>query len=331
MRQLLVECSEPGLVIYLAEEFEHTLRHVDFDRARTLKQQLADLARECGPEFLQAWQGFRLEVPNDGGCPPSFGKRESLGEEMETKELLQGFLAQAEARGLGVFRLRSTMLLPQAGPAPETREQYVRDLADGIRLAEWEELGLFRFPVELPDSMGLHRQRLVEEWGKSVLHARAHHPDVGHRWVEDSLARLRKTLEQINTRSEAVMEYELDRLDPDNLDAVECIRWAAVAARLGHGVEKWFQAAVEPLTYLYQKAALVSLLWTECRGRGRARPFLEERLEAMIEEAGGIYTADGVAALRRLHGDLRRPPWASLLPLTAAEEEVEDEGESLDG
>ena len=73
MPQVLVECSEPGLVIDLAEEFEHTLRHVDFDRARTLQRQLADLARECGPEFQQAWQGFRLEVPNDGGCPPSFG------------------------------------------------------------------------------------------------------------------------------------------------------------------------------------------------------------------------------------------------------------------
>jgi hypothetical protein len=44
MHQLLVECSEPGLVIHLAEEFEHSLRHVDFDRARTLKQQLTELA-----------------------------------------------------------------------------------------------------------------------------------------------------------------------------------------------------------------------------------------------------------------------------------------------
>ena len=277
MQQLVVECSDPGLVIYPAEEFEHALRHVDFYRALTLKQQLSDLALECGPEFQQAWQGFGLEVPNDGGWPPSFGNRETLGEETERGDVLRDLLTRAEARGLGAFKLRMTTLLPQDGPAPETREQYIRDLADGIRSAEWEELGLFRFPVELPASIALHRQRLVEELGGAVLHARAHHPQVGHRWVEDSLARLRKVLEEINTRSEAVMAYELDRLDPADVQAVDRIHWAAVAVRLGHGVEKWFQAAVEPLAYLYQKAALISLLWTECRGFGRARPFLEER------------------------------------------------------
>jgi hypothetical protein len=36
MRQLLVECSDPGLVVSLAEELEHVLRHVDFERARAL-------------------------------------------------------------------------------------------------------------------------------------------------------------------------------------------------------------------------------------------------------------------------------------------------------
>jgi hypothetical protein len=333
MHQLLVECSEPGLVIHLAEEFEHSLRHVDFDRAWTLRQQLTELAQECGPEFYQVWQGFRLEVPNDGGWPPSFGKREMTTEEIGTKEVLQEFLSRAEAHGLGEFRLRSTMLLPQDGPAPETREQYVRDLADGIRMAQWEELGLFRFPVDLPVSMIQHRKQLAEEWGGSVLHARAHHPDVGQRWVEESLARLRKALEQINTRSEAVMEYELDRLDPVKLDAVECIRWAAVAVRLGHGIEKWFQAAVEPLAYLYQRAALVSLLWTECRGIGQARPVLEECLEAVVEEAEGTYTADGVAALRRLQGDLRQTRWGSLRALTVDEDKDrdEDEGKSVAG
>lgn len=143
--------------------------------------------------------------------------------------------------------------------------------------------------------------------------------------------RLRKALEQINTRSEAVMAYELDRLDPTELDAVECIRWAAVAVRLGYGVEKWFQAAVEPLTYLYQKAALISLLWAECRGYGRARPLLEGRLEAVIQEAEGVYTADAVAALRQLHGDLRGTLWGGLLPPIVDEQEGEDEGQSVDG
>jgi hypothetical protein len=148
--------------------------------------------------------------------------------------------------------------------------------------------------------------------------------------VEDSLARLKRALEQINTRSEAVMEYELDRLHPVDLDAVECIRWAAVAVRQGHCVEKWFQAAVEPLAYLYQEAALVSLLWTECHGGGPARPVLEEHLEALIAEAEGTYTSDAVAALRRLQADLRRLPWGTLFPVAAGEDEAEDEGQSLD-
>ena len=70
MRQLLVECSDPGLVVTLAEEFENVLRHVDFKRAQSLQVRLNDLARELGTEFDQAWRGFRLEVPNDGvNCP----------------------------------------------------------------------------------------------------------------------------------------------------------------------------------------------------------------------------------------------------------------------
>ena len=82
------------------------------------------------------------------------------------------------------------MLLPQNGPAPETREQYVGDLADGIRMAGWEELGLFWFPVDLPVSVAQRRKQLVEEWGESVLHARAHYPDVGQRWVFDGIVLL---------------------------------------------------------------------------------------------------------------------------------------------
>ena len=181
MRQLVVECSDPGLVVYLVEEYEHVLRHVDFDQAQSLSQQLGELARELGPEFTRAWQGFQLEVPNDGGYPPSFGKREFLGDEAGARKLLQDFLARAEERGLGTYKVRSTMLLPEGGPAPETREQYIRDLVGGIRSAEWEELGLFQFPTDLPASMAAHRQRLMEELGMGVLRAQALHPTVGHR------------------------------------------------------------------------------------------------------------------------------------------------------
>lgn len=330
MRQLVVECSDPGLVIYLAEEFEHVLRHIDFAQAQRLSQQLADLARDLGPEFAQAWQGFRLEVPNDWGYPPSFGKREWSRDEAAERELLQEFAGHAGEQGLGALEVRSKLLLPQSGPRPETREQYIRDLADGVRQARWEELGLFRFPTDLPESMTAHRERLMTELAAGVLQSRARHPSVGHRWVQESTDHLKKVLEEVNTRAEAVMAYELDRLDPAGMKAVERIRWAAVAARLGQQVEKWFRAAAEPLPYLYQRAALFSLLWTQSHGWGHARPFLEEQLAAIIEQAEEVYTSDGVAALRLLEQDLHRPLLGARLAALGEEEKGKDEEPALD-
>ena len=51
MRQLLIECSDPGLVVALDEEMEHVSRNVDFERARALHAQFAELARELGQDF----------------------------------------------------------------------------------------------------------------------------------------------------------------------------------------------------------------------------------------------------------------------------------------
>ena len=322
MRQLLVECSDPGLVVSLAEEFENVLRHVDFARAQALGRQLGDLARELGPEFERAWQGFRLEMPNDGGYPPAFGNRDDVDEGP-----LKQHLAQAAERGFGRFELRRTLLLPQGGPAPETREQYVRDLADSICGAAWDELGVFQHPVPQPEAMAVHRQQLVDERGAAVLRARARYPTVGHLWIQDSVKRLEKSLQEVSARADAVMEYDLARLDPSEAKANERIRWAALAARLGKEIEKWWTAAEEPLAYLYQRAALGWLLWTECRGWGPARPFLEKQLGAMVEQAGKIYTADGTEALRLLYDDLRRPPWGVLEGLLAGEADNSAGGE----
>jgi hypothetical protein len=304
MRQFLVECSDPGLVVSLVEEFEHVLRHVDFGRAQALQDQLRDLARELGPEVEQVWRGFRLEVPNDGDRPLAYGCRDAGA---AAEEPLQQLLAQAAARGLGQFELRPTMLLPQGGPAPETRAQYVRDLADSIRGASWEELGIFQYPVELPAAMAVHRQQLVEEYAGETLRARSRFPAVGHHWIRDSVQQLEKALEEVSTRAEAVMEYELARLTPADVAPPERLRWAALAARLGRELEKWYPAAEEPLAYVYQRASLVCLLWFECQGWGPACPFLEQRLQVLIEQAQPIYTADGVAALRLVYEDLRRP------------------------
>lgn len=332
MRQLLVECSDPGLVITLAEEFENVLRQIDFPRAQALHGQLSNLARELGPEFEQAWQGFQLEVPNDDGHPPAFGKRAATSHTSGVdEEHLKQLLAQATERGLGQFELRNTLLLPQDGPAPETREQYVRDLADSIRWATWEELGIFQSPVELPEAMAAHRHQLMDEYAGDALRARACFPAVGHLWIRDSLKQLEQALEEVNTRAEAVMSYELARLEPADVGPTECIRWAALATRLGEAVEKWCLAAEEPLAYIYQRAALAWLLWTECRGWGPARPFLEKRLQALIEEAKTIYTADGLAALRLVYDDLRQPPWDGLDSLLADERaEAEDEDTTVD-
>ncbi len=319
MRQLLVECSDPGLVVSLAEEFENVLRHVDFSRALALGRQLNDLSQELGTECGRAWQGFRLEVPNDGGHPPSFGNRESI-DEAPVKELL----SRAAESGLGRFELRNTLLLPQDGPAPETRKQYVRDLADSIRAAAREELGIFQMPVDLPASVATHRRRLMDEYGANVLNGRASFPTVGHLWIQDSVKRVEEALREVNMRSESVMEYELERLDPADMEPVERIRWAALAVRLGKSVEKWGMAAAEPLTYLYRQAALARLLWTECRGLGPARPFLTKRLESIIEQADEIYTNDGADALRHLYNDLLRPLWGDRGDLLAVKSDSDD-------
>ena len=325
MRQLLVECSDPGLVVTLAEEFENVLRHIDFERAQSLQGRLNDLARELGTEFDQAWRGFRLEVPNDGGAPLSFGNRDRVDEE-KIKQLL----SKAEERGVGKFEMRNTLLLPQDGPAPETREQYIRDLADAIRYAYADDVSLLRRPLDLPHSMETHRLQLVEEQVAPVLRERARRPSVGHLWIRDTIQQMEKALQEMDTRAEAVMEYELTRVNPAEVAPDDCTRWAALAVRLGKEVEKWYRAAEEQLEHLHQRVALSAALWTEIRGMGRARPFLEDRLKSLIEEAESVYTEDGREALRLVYKELRKPPWGSLLDKWDADEGKKGKASSED-
>lgn len=306
-RQLLVECGDPGLVISLTEEMENVLRHIDFDQMQKLKQQLSALAQELGPEIAQAWQGFRLETPNDGGLPPSFGKRDAWEAEIVP---LQHLAEQAAVRGLGQWEVGRTMLLPQDGPNPETREQYIRDLADAINQLFWDEWGPFQQPVPLPETMATHRQQLMDEHAGEMLHAQARRPTVGILWINEVRRRLESVLEAVNTRAEAVMRYELQRLTPADFDLGERLRWAALAVRLGHEIEKWYVPVEAELPYVCQRAVLVEIMWHACDGHGRARPFLDARLQALITEAETIYTADGVTALRQLYDDLHTPPFS---------------------
>ena len=197
MRQLLVECSDPGVVVSLAEEFESILRQVDWARAQQLQRELHDLAGEPGGEFEQMWRGFRIEVPSDDARPLTFGSRDGVEDE-RLKQLLE----RAAERGVGRFELRDTLLLPQDGPAPETREQYVRDLADGIRYEHLDDVHRLARPTDLPEAMAAHREHVMDEHVAEVLHARARDKSVGHRWVQDSAERLRKALEAVDTRAE---------------------------------------------------------------------------------------------------------------------------------
>lgn len=303
LRQLLVECSDPGLVVTLAEEFENVLRHVDFERAQSLQGRLNNLAREMGAEFEEAWRGFRLEVPNDGGRPLSFGNRGRVDEEK-----LKQLLSQAEEGGVGKFEVRDTLLLPQGGPAPETRDQYIKDLADAIRYAYLDDVPLLSRPFDLPPSLERHRIQLVEEQVAPVLSNRARHPSVGSPWIQGTMQQIEKALQEVNTRAEAVMEYELTRVNPVEVEPGDYTRWVALAVRLGREVEKWYAAAEERLEYLYQRVALIDVLWTDIRGVGKARPFLEDRLRLLLKEAESVYTGDGREALQSVYRDLRKLP-----------------------
>jgi len=190
-------------------------------------------------------------------------------------------------------------------------------------------LGLVSMPTELPDTMVVHRERLMDEYAGGILRDRARYPGVGHRWVQDSVERLRKTLEEVNTRAEAVMAYELERLHPQDVSPGERIHWAVLAARLGKEVEKWHQATQESLDYVYQRVMLIHLMWTDCQGWGRARPYLEECMQALIEQAATIYTTDAVAAMQHVYDDLRKPPWANLAGWTE-DGDSEDNQEKAD-
>ncbi len=313
MKQLLVECSEPGLVVSLAEEFEYVLRHVDFERAMKLREQLSALAEELGADVDRMWRGFRLETPNQSGCRPlAFSSRETLD-----PEPMERLTAEASERGIGSFEVGQTLLLQQAGPPPETREQYVRDLAAGIRGSDLA-LGVFSWPVPLPDTMADHREKLVEEHVLPVLRRRARIPTLGRRWMTDSHEPLNSALEEANTRAEAVMAYQLSQLDPDHQDSVQRIRWTALAVRLGREVDRWYLPTESALPYIYQKAALAWLLWRSGPSLQSARSFVKERLQACVELAEGVYTPDGVNALRALVEDAQQPYWRGVNGLLEA-------------
>jgi len=141
---------------------------------------------------------------------------------------------------------------------------------------------------------------------------------------------VKKAIDEVNTRAEAVMEYELSRVLPSEVKPEDCTRWLALAVRLGKGVEKWYGAAEEQLDYLYQRVALIYTLCIDIRGMGRARPFLEDRLKLLIEKAEGVYTEDGREALRLVYKEMCEPRLTSLPAGRQESESDKDEGKAED-
>ncbi len=321
MRQLLIECSDPGLVVALDEEMEHVLRNVDFEWAQALQAQLAELARELGQDFEEVWSGFHLEVAGDGhDFPPSFGNRNTVDEKK-----LQELVTQAEEKGIGRFKTRLSLLLPHGGPTPETRDQFIHDLADAIRLSLWHEVQYPLHRLTFPESMEKHRLQLLEEHVGPALRSSAQEPVLGYTWVQESMECVRKAIEEVDTRAQAVMEYELSRLDPDQVEFEEKAHWAVLACCAGKEVEKWYTASANQLPYFYQRAALIAELWTSCRGVGPARQFLQKRFQELIEESASVYTDDGRQALTRVLDGLRRRPWDQWSGLVGEKEDDDSE------
>jgi len=312
MNNLIVECSEPGWVITLSEDLEHLLRHVTFERAQEIAAKLKDLCHDMGPAHETVWRGFRIEVPNECGSRPlSFSTREEAD-----KTVLEELVNRADQKGIGKFDLWHTNLMDQGDPHPETREQYVSDLADSITsegLTSSVEEDIIGRTDQLPDTMSNFRKKMMSEYAETIFAWRAKEPEIGHRWVEDTAKKLRDMLEEINTRSEAVMEYELDRLDPGEMKFRELIRWVALSVRLGRNHEKWMKAGDDSCSYLFQKAALIHKLWNACHGFGPARSLMENRMKELIGQAKEIYTPEGVDALRKVRKQMlhdRRWPFS---------------------
>ena len=157
--------------------------------------------------------------------------------------------------------------------------------------------------------MEKHRRQLLEEQAYPALRSSAQDPALGYKWVQESIERLRKSFEEVDTRAQAVMEYELSRLDPAQVELEEKVHWAVLACCVGKEVEKWYTACAKQLHYLYQRVALIAELWTSCRGAGPARPFLQERFKELIEESASAYTDDSRQALKRVYDELNRSPW----------------------
>lgn len=316
MKQLLLECSEPGVVVALEEELENILRRVDFKKAQEIQEKLLHLSQKLGPDYEDLWRGFRMEVSNDlCASPPSFGKRERA-----PKKKLNELLLQAKREEIGSFKVYSTLLLSQGGPTPETREQYIEDLANSISFSSHYMCPINNNHLGFPKKIAAYRLRLLKEHLDCVLKQAATSTSTGPKWLKDSKDKIDTSLTEINTKAHAIMEYELFQLDPDKLDLQERIQWASLSCSIGKDYKKWCRAALKEIDYLYQRAALLLHLCSICENMGRAADFLREKFQEIIEESKSIYTEDGSQALEILYKKCENP-WNKMRNLLKDKEE----------
>ncbi len=336
-RQLLVECSEPGVVMASADSIEHALRHIGWEDVLRLRDKLAELADEMGADYARLWHDFRIEQPNDSAWStrlPAFSNRVDTSREAEqrTEELA----SEAAKRGLGRFAVGATMLMDEGVIHPETREQYIEELAmaverrfasaplraeepASVRVVDLPERGeggttlgyeptfrLLCHPIPLPKRIRDHRMELVRELAGGTLEARARESRVGRAWVESTLKNLQKPVEEIASRIEAVIDYELARVRPEELPLEEALRWLALAVRSWRDIDRFYAPVETSMRHPSEKACLAHLLAMENEGDGRVEQFMCRKLEAAIAEAESVYTSDGVAALRKVLADTRK-------------------------
>ena len=287
---ILVEHSEPGLVIKPVDSFENVLRHISYERALELRQSLIAIAQELGPEYAAAIEQFHLEVPGDSTRPPALA---TLGD--VDYGAVKRVTEVATERGLGEFRVGVSLLLE--GKA-QTREDYVAELRFAIETA-----GGYGIPP-LPDVIRKHRSLLVaQRLGGGYC---GPEDAVGHLWVRDMAQRSRRALEAIDNDVCAVIRYELERLDPSSLPLEELARWCTAALWVhGERFVALYTLLEAGLEYLYQRAGF-AYRFHEAPGPKRypAMKHLEERMTAYLAEAQKIYTPEAVAALEQIRNKM---------------------------
>ncbi len=296
--KILVEHSEPGLVIKPVDSFENVLRHFSYERALELRRQLIEIAQEMGSEYATTLEQFHLEVPGDSTRPPALA---TLGE--VSYEMVKEVTDVATERGLGEFQVGMSILLE--GKA-QSREDYISDLRFSIETATG-----YRIPP-LPKVIREHRRRLLERrlgardvWLEDTI---------GHQWVEEKVRSLRRDLEGIDRDVCAVIAYELERLAPEALSTEELAEWCTAALRLGgERFLELFTALEGKLSYLYQRA---SFAYRFHEAPGFCPQLVQEHLRkcmaAYLEEAKQIYTAEAVEALEQMRAKMLEDPLAKL-------------------